>query len=153
MRCRVPLTEHGTEIFMALSAVDPKWTRKVARQLTSAVSARYGNVTDFRLDRIWQWAMRSRRNLEVTFAAVQMLRDLETIDRAEAAYLFSKLYDRYSWKERDERHEAAGDAILDGVEAELVRAAARAAQRTSPRSSGRFRDTCSSPLPYKAVNQ
>jgi hypothetical protein len=112
-------------------AVDPKWIRKVARQLTSAVSARYGNVTDLRLDRVWRWAMRSRRNLEATFAAVQMLRDLETIDRAEAAYLFSTVYDRYSRTEREERHEAAGDAILDGVEVELVRAAARAAQRTA----------------------
>jgi hypothetical protein len=53
----------------------------------------------------------SRRNLEATFAAMQMLRDLETIDRAEAAYLFCAVYERYSEKERDERHEAAGQAV------------------------------------------
>src|SRR5258708_17650798 len=116
---------------MALSVVDPKWMRKVARRLTSAVGARYGNLTDIRLDRIWQWASRSSRNIEAAFAAAQMLRDLETIDRAEAAYLFSVLYDRYRRKENDDLYEAAGEAFLDGVEIELVRAAERAARRTT----------------------
>src|SRR5258708_4045042 len=119
---------------MALSVVDPKWMRKVARRLTSAVGARYGNLTDIRLDRIWQWASRSSRNIEAAFAAAQMLRDLETIDGAEAAYLFSVLYDRYRRKENDDIYEAAGEAFLDGVEIELVRAAERA-RRAPPLTS------------------
>jgi hypothetical protein len=61
--------------------------------------------------------------MDVTFAAVQMLRDLETIDRAEAAYLFASLIDHTLWGEMDEPDPGLEKAVKEDVEIELIFAA------------------------------
>jgi hypothetical protein len=108
---------------MTMSAVDPKWMAKVARKLTAAINARYGDVTDARIDRICLWAMRSARNIDTAFAAVQMLRDLETVDRAEAAYLFGELFDYRLDRESGTGDPSLARALEEGTEYELIVAA------------------------------
>src|SRR4051812_41453728 len=105
---------------------DQALTARVARRLTVAVDAATMEETDDRIYELCAWAQRSPRRTNAMFAAVQMLRDLETIDRAEAAYLFASLCDDLSWRRapKKERDELA-KAVTEGVEYELIVAAMR----------------------------
>jgi hypothetical protein len=53
--------------------------------------------------------------MEAAFAAVQMLRDLETIDRAEAAFVFNELFDSLLWKELG--HHTPDPELVRAIEA------------------------------------
>lgn len=72
-----------------------------------------------------RWATRSLRNTNVFFAAVQMLRDLGTIDQAEAAYLLNELFDDLQWMamDRQDPDPALARAVVQGVEPDLILAA------------------------------
>src|SRR5205807_2454246 len=69
---------------MSMSSVDQKRMAWAARRLTAVANARTMEAADRRLYRLSRWAARSARNMDAAFAAAQMLRDFETIDRAEA---------------------------------------------------------------------
>lgn len=108
-----------------MAPVDQKRMAWAARRLTAAANAKTSEVADRRIFRLCSWATRSALNMDAAFAAVQMLRDLEAVDRAEAAYLFAELFDSILMKEMDD-HEPDPDmvrAIEAGVELELISAA------------------------------
>ena len=108
-----------------MTPVDPDRLAKAVRRLTAAVNAKSSEAADSRLDRFALNAIRSPRNTDAAFAAVQTLRDLETIDRAEAAYLFGQLIEYRIDRERETRDPALERAIEDDVEYELIMAAMR----------------------------
>jgi hypothetical protein len=81
--------------------------------------------TDYLIDRLFQWARRSWRRVDATFRAIQILRDLDVIDRAEAAYLFDGLLDHLPRKDTQEARDQLAAAVTGGVEYELIVAAMR----------------------------
>src|SRR4051812_5312517 len=78
------------------SRADLRLVRIIARRLTSALELREEFRAN-RLDRSMEGALRSDVHMEWTFAAVQTLRDLKVIDRAEAAYFFFYVLDLLQW--------------------------------------------------------
>src|SRR5437588_9343021 len=106
---------------MSMSSVDQKRMAWAARRLTAVANARTMEAADRRLYRLSRWAARSARNMDAAFAAAQMLRDFETIDRAEAAFVFNELLDALLWKElcECEPDPELGRAILEGVDLDL----------------------------------
>jgi hypothetical protein len=103
-------------------AIDPTRLRKALRQLKAGVRARSFEAADARLDRFAESATRSTEHMDAAVRAIQTLRDLEIIDRGEAAYLFSSLFGR-ALDEQRERNPAFDRAIDTGVELELLWAA------------------------------
>lgn len=108
-----------------MSSADPRRLSRAIRRLTAAVSARSSEAADARLYRFAQTAVRSAKNLDAAFAAVQRLRDLESIDHAEAAYLFGQLFEHHNDIEResDEPDPDLARALEENVEHELIMAA------------------------------
>jgi hypothetical protein len=105
--------------------VDHALATRVARRLTVAIAARTMEDTDDRIDALFDWARRSWRKVDATFAAIQILRDLDMIDRAEAAYLFAELYEHLPRKENPQAQDELANAVTSGVEYELIVAAMR----------------------------
>jgi hypothetical protein len=108
-----------------MSSVDPKRMAWAARRLTAVANAKTKEAADRRMFRLCGWAVRSEGNMDAAFAAVQMLHDLETIDRAEAAFVFNELLDSMLWKQLDD-HEPDPElvrAIEEGVDLDLISAA------------------------------
>jgi hypothetical protein len=108
-----------------MNPVDPKRMAWAARRLTAVANAKTKEAADRRLFRLCGWATRSARNMDAAFAAVQMLRDLETIDRAEAAFVFNELVDSLLWRELDD-HTPDPElvrAIEEGGDLDLISAA------------------------------
>jgi hypothetical protein len=114
-----------------MSSVDPKRMAWAARRLTAVANAKTKEAADHRLFRLCGWAARSTQNMDAAFAATQMLRDLETIDRAEAAFVFNELFDSLLWAEMDDRtpDPELVRAIEEGVDLDLI-TAARSDQET-----------------------
>lgn len=121
-----------------MSAIDPGRLERTARRLTAVATATHSELADARLDRLWTWAVRLARNLEAAFAAVQMLRDLETIDRAEAAYLLRELLEYQIWMEMYNRDPELDRAVQDGLDHELLMAAMH--EREAERAATFHRD-------------
>jgi hypothetical protein len=105
--------------------VDHALATRVARRLTVAIAARTMEDTDYLINRLFLWARRSWRKVDATFRAIQILRDLDMIDRAEAAYLFAELLDHLPRKDTQEARDQLAAAVTGGVEYELIVAAMR----------------------------
>lgn len=108
-----------------MTSPDPDLVRRAATRLAAGVDAPNMQLADRRFFRMVRWGARSPRNTDALFAAVQMLRDLGTIDNCEAAYLFNELRDHLLWKQMtgngaDPRLE---QAIREGTEHDLLLAA------------------------------
>jgi hypothetical protein len=100
---------------------DLRLVRIIARRLSAALEIREEAAADVRIDAIMQRTLRSDRHLESTFAAVQMLRDLGTIDQDEAAYLFHSIIDARQWDDASELDSGTAKLIEnDPEQVELI---------------------------------
>ena len=103
------------------SVVRPDWkrVRSAMRRLTSVVEAETIEEAERGLDRLIDRVTASPENTEAAFAAAQTLRDLGTIDLAEAACVFDLLY------EADEEDYEDADPELQRILKTVSRAAPR----------------------------
>jgi hypothetical protein len=76
---------------------DPRRVDAARALLVTVTVAGSAATADRRFDRLMQRAGESLELMEATFTAAQSLRDLGTIDQAEAAHIFSELY--AAWEE------------------------------------------------------
>ena len=99
--------------------------RTLLRHLTAVATASSAERADARLDRLVRWALRAPQNTDAMFAAVQTLRDLETIDRAEATYVLARIFDSQLWDELADREPdpELSRALQEEVDLELIQAA------------------------------
>jgi hypothetical protein len=74
---------------------DPKLVTRFANQLAHVTRAKSAPSADDRLDRWLGRAVRSADATDAAFAAAQQLRDLDEIDPAEAAFVFSSIYEEH----------------------------------------------------------
>jgi hypothetical protein len=98
--------------------------RRIGRRLAAALEVREASRADRRIDRIMLAALESRENLEATFAAVQMLRDLDVVEACEAAYLFNSMLSVVEWDDEGPPSEALQELVQRlPTDVELVSAA------------------------------
>jgi hypothetical protein len=110
------------------NTIDPELLALMMRRLTGVANAKSSERADARLFRLCTRAVRSSRRIDAVFAAVQLMRDLDKIDRAEAAFILWSLFGQLYWKDlfspKRKRHPGLARALQEGVELELVLAAA-----------------------------
>jgi tetratricopeptide (TPR) repeat protein len=82
-----------------MRTIDRELLAKTTRRLRAVVNAKSSERADARLFRLCTRAVRSEQPIEAVFAAVQLMRDLDKIDRAEGAFILWRLFDQLLWNE------------------------------------------------------
>src|SRR5258708_12167757 len=81
------------------ASIDPELLGLTLSGLKAVANAKTSERADARLFRLCTRAVRSEQRIEAMFAAVQLMRDLDKIDRAEGAFVLWALFDRLLWRE------------------------------------------------------
>lgn len=138
-----------------MRTIDPELLAKTTRQLRAVVNARSSERADNRLFRLFTRAVRSEEHIEAVFAAVQLMRDLDKIDRAEGAFILWRLFDQMLWNELcTSKRKPDPDfdrAWREGVELDLIIAAEN--DRETVRAAAFLRDHGEEELADMLLNQ
>jgi hypothetical protein len=103
--------------------VTPPNTRRVEvakARLVVVTASESATTAARRFDRVMDRASQSLEHMEATFRAAQALRDVGTIDQAEAAHIFSGLYS--VWEEVYEKNDPVTQKLLSSHIEEIERA-------------------------------
>src|SRR5258708_5577521 len=135
------------------ASIDPELLGLTLSGLKAVANAKTSERADARLFRLCTRAVRSEQRIEAMFAAVQLMRDLDQIDRAEGAFVLWALFDRLLWREVSKGKPRPGlrRALREGGDLELIFAAMR--DRETVRASAFLREHGEEELAEMVVNQ
>src|SRR5258708_4988814 len=133
--------------------IDPELLALTLRRVKAVANAKSSERADARLFRLCTRAVRSEQQIAAMFAAVQLMRDLDQIDRAEGAFILWALFDRLLWREFSKGKPRPGlrRALREGVDLELIFAAMR--ERETVRAAAFLRDHGEEELAELVINQ
>jgi hypothetical protein len=105
----MPKRTHAPDIVLR---ADPRRVDTAKALLVMVTVAESPARAEHRFERIMDRCGESLDFMEATFSAAQALRDLGTIDQAEAAYIFSSLYS--AWEDQYEENDRVIQKLLQG---------------------------------------